>query len=105
MGLFLPGVSVGDGHPTKVLDFSDPEGRKVLWIIRRPYATHVTIFYADGSSDYLTHPEMRTCLFREGVKDPDKVLDWVWNFYEAKVVVKHDAPSQPAFPNPRMEQR
>jgi hypothetical protein len=87
MGLFLPGVSVGNGHPDKKLDFTDPQGRKVLWVLRRQYSNSVTIYYADGSSDFLPHQEARTKLFREGVKDPDKILDYVWNFYEAKVVI------------------
>jgi hypothetical protein len=63
---------------------------KVFKISRKPFSNNATILYENGSSDYLPHQKLREKLLKEGLKNPDKVLDYVWNFYEAEVRINND---------------
>lgn len=57
----------------------------IIKLKREPYSDYVTFLYEDGSSDYLPHLKARYRLIGLGVKDPDKVLDYIWNFYGATI--------------------
>ena len=66
--------------------------QRVIKLERKPYSNHVTLLYEDGSSDYLRHPETRIKLLSLRVKDPDKVLDYIWNFHVATVKIDFPDP-------------
>jgi len=61
--------------------------QKVIKLKRRPFSDHVLIEYEGGTSDYLPHKKAFDKLKEHGVKDPEKILDYVWNFYKATIVV------------------
>ena len=57
----------------------------IIKLKREPFSDHVTIEYPDGNSDYLDHLNTKYKLIGLGVKNPDVVLDYIWNFYEATI--------------------
>lgn len=58
--------------------------RKIT-LLRQPFAAFVTLQFEDGSSERLSHEAAFRRLLREGVKNPEKPLDYVWNFHKAVI--------------------
>jgi hypothetical protein len=74
--------------PPTAAEFVHRPGYKCIILRRAAFSNKVTLFYKDGSSDYLAHPDARLKLTSLGVKDPDKILDFVWNFNKSTIYVK-----------------
>lgn len=64
---------------------NDTKNYYVVKLKREPFSNNVTIEYPDGNSDYLDHLNAKYKLIGLGVKNPDVVLDYIWNFYEATI--------------------
>ena len=70
-------------------------GKSVVVHLRRePYAEHVEITMSSGVSELLTAEQAREWFKRRGANDlvVEKALDYVWNFYDADVVISNYKP-------------
>lgn len=64
---------------------------RIIKLEREPYSDRVTLIYENGESDLLDAEKARIKLRALGVKDPDKPLDHVWNFYKCTIKLTDDA--------------
>jgi hypothetical protein len=69
----------------------DIPGKLKLLITRQPYDDSYSILLPNGSEEYVPTDKAERILFMYGVKDPEKILTHVWNFYSALVYVKDPA--------------
>src|ERR1700747_374381 len=67
----------------------DIPGKLKLRVSRMPYDDHYSIFLPTGSEEYVPIDKAERILLMYGVKEPDKILMHVWNFYSALIYV-HD---------------
>ena len=73
---------------------SEPEkipGKLIIRVSRVPYDDSVTIILPNGSEEYVYTDRAERLLRMHGVRDPEKILTHVWNFYSATLYV--DDPS------------
>ena len=72
----------------------DIPGKLKLRVTRQPYDTQYSILLPNGSEEYVPIEKAERILLMYGVKDPDKVLTHVWNFYSALLYVNDPANRQ-----------
>ena len=71
------------------------DGKSVVVVLRRePYADHVELKMDNGFSELLTAEDARAWFSKRGanMNAVEKALDYVWNFYNAEVVISNYTP-------------
>ena len=69
----------------------DIPGKLKLRVTRQPYDDQYSILLPNGSEEYVPIDKAERILLMYGVKDPDKILTHVWNFYSALLYVNDPA--------------
>ena len=82
----------------------DIPGKLKLRVTRQPYDDHYSIHLPTGSEEYVPTDKAERILLMYGVREPDKILTHVWNFYSATIYVNDPASrskeSGPGEPSP-----
>jgi hypothetical protein len=87
---------VGAGHYAKPDEVTLPPlipGKHRIVVRRVPYDDYVTVYLPDVvnegevRSEYVLMNQAAKLLRMYGVKDPDSILGYAWNFYEAVIYV------------------
>ena len=69
----------------------DIPGKLKLRVTRQPYDDQYSILLPNGSEEYVPIDKAERILLMYGVKEPDKILTHVWNFYSALLYVNDPA--------------
>jgi hypothetical protein len=77
---------------------AEAKPQRVIKLEKKRHSNNVTLFFQDGSSDLLCHADAWKKLADLGVKEPDKVLDWCWNYGKATIKIDIDAPPNEKIP-------
>jgi hypothetical protein len=73
-------------------------GKLCIQVSRVPYDDAVTILLPNGSEEYVPSDRAERLLQLHGVKDPERIITHVWNFYFACLYV--DDPAYKNDPHP-----
>jgi hypothetical protein len=69
----------------------DIPGKLKLLVTRQPYDDQYSILLPTGSEEYVPTEKAERILLMYGVRDPEKILTHVWNFYSALIYVNDPA--------------
>lgn len=76
-------------------------GKLCIIVSRVPYDDSITLILPNGSEEYVASDRAERLLRMYGVKDPEKIITHVWNFYHATLYVDDPATALSANKNPR----
>lgn len=79
----------------------DIPGKLKLVVTRQPYDDSYSILLPTGSEEYVPTDKAERILRMYGVRDPEKILTHVWNFYSALIYVNDPATNASVQPGPR----
>jgi hypothetical protein len=83
----------------------NPEPKKIpgklcIQVSRVPYDDSLTIILPNGAEEYVLSDRAERLLRIHGVKDPEKIITHVWNFYSATLYVDDPAAGRDPRPTP-----